>query len=213
MITTRIGSAPMQQLRPGLWTWTAAHPAWTEDEGGPEGWDRVVRSYAYDSGPCLLLLDPLAPPSLLEGLVESKDVAVVLTEHCHVRSAADCVERFGATVHAPKAGLPKLSLPAHGYEQGEALPGGVVAQLACYAIETILWIPAVRAIVVGDAIVGGEQGPHVQPSSWMIEDMTPESFRDRLQPLLDLPIELVLLTHGDPIVDDARETLRRTLDR
>jgi len=47
----------------------------------------------------------------------------------------------------------------------------------------------------------------------MIEDMTPESFRDRLQPLLDLPIELVLLTHGDPIVDDARETLRRMLDR
>ena len=42
MITTWVGSAPMQQLRPGLWTWTAPHPAWTEDEGGPDGWNRVV---------------------------------------------------------------------------------------------------------------------------------------------------------------------------
>jgi hypothetical protein len=202
----------MQQLRPGLWTWTAAHPAWTEDEGGPQGWDRVVRSYAYDSGPCLVLVDPLAPPSLLEGLVESKDVAVLLTEHCHVRSAADCVERFGATVHAPKAGVPKLSLPARGYEQGETLPGGVVAQLACYAIETIFWIPAERAIVVGDALVGGELGLHVQPESWHTEDMTPASFRGRLRPLLDLPIELVLLTHGDPVLEDGREAVRAALD-
>jgi glyoxylase-like metal-dependent hydrolase (beta-lactamase superfamily II) len=171
-----------------------------------------VRSYAYDSGPCLVLIDPLAPPSLLEGLVESKDVAVLLTEHCHVRSAADCVERFGATVHAPKEAVPKLSLPAQGFEQGETLPGGVVAQLACYPFEAIFWIPAERAIVAGDALIGGELGLHVQPDSWLVEGMTPESFRDTLRPLLDLPIELVLLTHGDPVLAEGREAVRVALD-
>jgi glyoxylase-like metal-dependent hydrolase (beta-lactamase superfamily II) len=202
----------MQQLRPTLWTWTAPHPAWTEDEGGPEGWNRVVRSYAYDSGQCLVLIDPLAPPSLLEGLVESKDVAVLLTEHCHVRSTADCVERFGATVHAMKEAAPKLSLPAQAFEQGDTLPGGVVAQLECYPFEAIFWIPAERAIVVGDALVGGELGLHVQPESWHVEGTTPASFRDRLRPLLDLPIELVLLTHGDPVLADGREAVRAALD-
>ena len=136
----------MQQLRPGLWTWTAAHPGWTEGEGGPEGWDRLVRSYAYDSGPCLVLIDPLAPPSLLEGLVESKDVAVLLTEHCHVRSADECVERFGATVHAMADAVSRLSLPAQAFERGDTLPGGVVAQIECYPFEAIFWIPAVRAM-------------------------------------------------------------------
>ena len=202
----------MQELHPGLWTWTAAHPDWTQDQGGPDGWDRNVRSYAYDSGPCLVLIDPLAPPSLLEGLVESKEVAVLLTVHWHARSAADCVERFGATVHAPKGAVPKLSLSAQGFEQGEDLPGGVVAQLACYTDEMIFWIPSERAVVAGDALLGGELGLHMQPDSWLAEDMTHESFRDRLRPLLELPAELVLLTHGDPVLEDGREALRVALD-
>jgi hypothetical protein len=202
----------MQELRPGLWTWTAAHPDWTEDEGGPQGWDRVVRSYAYDSGPSLVLIDPLAPPSLLEGLVESKEVAVLLTEHCHVRSSADCVERFGATVHAMTDAVRRLSLPAQAFEQGDTLPGGVVAQLECYPFEAIFWIPAERAIVTGDALVGGELGLHVQPDSWLFDGTTPAAFRDRLRPLLDLPIELVLLTHGDPVLEEGREAVRAALD-
>lgn len=51
----------------------------------------------------------------------------------------------------------------------------------------------------------------MQPDSWLVEDMTPESFRNTLQPLLDLPIELVLLTHGDPVLEDGREALRAAL--
>jgi hypothetical protein len=41
---------------------------------------------------------------------------------------------------------------------------------------------------------------------------TPESFRDNLGPLLDLPIELVLLTHGDPVLEEGREAVRAALD-
>ena len=40
---------------------------------------------------------------------------------------------------------------------------------------------------------------------------TTTDLRERLQPLLELPVELLLPTHGDPVVDEARGELRRAL--
>ncbi len=37
--------------------------------------------------------------------------------------------------------------------------------------------------------------------------MTRAMIRDGLRPLLDLPVELLLLTHGAPVLDDARAKL------
>ena len=37
--------------------------------------------------------------------------------------------------------------------------------------------------------------------------MTGAMIRDGLRPLLDLPVELLLLTHGEPVRDDARAQL------
>ena len=202
----------MQELRPGLWTWTAAHPDWKEDEGGPEGWGPEVRSYAYDSGGCLALIDPLEPPSLVEGLVESQDVAVLLTMYMHKRSAAQCVERFGASVYAPNERLERIPFAAHGYDVGDELPGGVVAQAGGYPFEMVLWIPAHGAIVAADVLIGGESGLRVHPDAWLAPGHTHEGVREALRPLLELPIELILLTHGDPVLEDGREALRAALD-
>ena len=202
----------MQELRPGLWTWTAAHPDWTEDEGGPDGWGRDVRSYAHDSGGCLALIDPLEPPSLVEGLIESQDVAVLLTMYMHKRSAAQCIERFGATVYAPNERLEKIPLAAHGYDVGDELPGGVVAQRGGYPFELVLWIPAQGAIVAADTLLGGEHGLRVQPDSWFDKGQTRERLRASLRPLLELPIELILVTHGDPVLENGRQALRAALD-
>jgi hypothetical protein len=202
----------MQEIRPGLWTWTARHPDWTEEEGGPEGWGPEVRSYAYDSGACLALIDPLEPPSLVEGLIEGQDVAVLLTMYMHKRSAAQCIERFGATVYAPNERLEKIPFAARGYDAGEELPGGVVAQNGGYPFEMVLWIPAHRAIVAADALIGAELGLRVQPDSWLDKGQTHERLRASLRPLLELPIELILVTHGDPVREDGREALRAALD-
>lgn len=171
-----------------------------------------MRSYAYDSGSCLALFDPIVPPSLLEGLIDAQDVAVLLTVHWHLRSAEECVERFGATVYTPEASLEKTRVPAKPYRLGEELPGGVVAQNAYYPEETIFWIPAHRAIVAGDVLLGGELGLHVQPDSWLPEGVTREALRDALRPLLELPIELILLTHGDPVLENGREALCAALE-
>jgi glyoxylase-like metal-dependent hydrolase (beta-lactamase superfamily II) len=200
----------MQQLRPGLWTWTAPHPEWTEDSGGPSGWERVVRSYAFDAGDCLVLFDPQSPPSLLEGLIESQDVVVVLTCKWHARSSVECVERFGATVYAPKPAATALS--AAPYELGDTLPGGVVAQAAYYPEDIVLWIPAHHAVVFGDVALVREHGRLEILRSWAPEGVNAEQVDDGVRPLLNLPLELVLPTHGDPILEDAHEALRRALD-
>ena len=202
----------MQELRPGLWTWTARHPGWTPDQGGPEGWDEEVRSYAYDAGPTLVLLDPISPPSMVNELRGGKDVAILLTVHWHKRSSRELVAELGAIVYTPEASLERTEVSAKPYRLGDELPGGVVAQNAYYPEETIFWIPRHGAIVAGDVLLGGERGLRVQPDSWLPEGVTPEALREALRPLLELPIELVLLTHGDPVTEDAREALAQALE-
>ena len=67
----------MEELRPGLWYWTAIHPTWYDNEVG---------SYAWDAGSTLVLLDPLSPPTVVEAqqrmapLLELP-VELVLTTH------------------------------------------------------------------------------------------------------------------------------------
>jgi hypothetical protein len=183
----------MQELRPGLWTWAAAHPEWTEDDGGPEGWDRNVRSYAYDAGGCLVLFDPIAPPSLLEGLIEAQEISVLLTAEWHRRSTDECVERFGAHVYAPT----------------DDLPGGVELMRTDYVPEVAYWIPQHAALVVGDTFTA--HGELKLQDTWLPPNITAEEMRAGLRPMLELPVELLLVTHGDP-VENPRDRLRAVLD-
>jgi hypothetical protein len=102
-------------------------------------------------------------------------------------------------------------------EPGAALPGGAEA----FAIgsprrqEQPLWFPSHRALAFGDAVVGVEGALRV----WMWEVVDPPKqkawYRGRfvpsLEPLLDLDVEHVLVTHGAPIVGGGREALREAL--
>jgi glyoxylase-like metal-dependent hydrolase (beta-lactamase superfamily II) len=198
----------MEELRPGLWTWTAPHPSWTPDA---DGWEQEVRSYAYDEGESLVLFDPLAPPAELTDAASGRPVVVLLTVHWHQRSALDLAVGIGATVYAPAEEIQKVDAPALPYRHGDTLPGGVEAHVGGYANEATLWIPAHRALVTGDVFLGGELGFHVQPDSWLPDDLSPAELRGRLRPLLDLPLELLLPTHGDPVAD-GHQVLRAALE-
>lgn len=180
----------MQELRPGLWTWSAPHPGWSEKED----WGPDVRSYAYDSGSCLVLFDPIAPPTLLEGLIEAQEVGVLLTAAWHRRSASECVERFGAHVFAPT----------------DDLPADVERRCTYYDDEAAYWITRHGALVVGDSFTA--EGELKIQDEWLPPAITREQMVDGLRPLLELPIELILVTHGEPVVEDAREQLREALD-
>ena len=202
----------IEELRPGLSTWSAPHPSWTPDQGGPEGWEREVRSYALDAGDCLVLFDPLVEVPAVGVLAAGRPVVVLLTCHWHRRSSEELARELGATVHAPAASVADVGFPCLAYDVGDDLPGDVEPQVGGYPNEATLWIRGHAALVTGDVFLGGERGFRVQPDSWIAEDLTPGGLRDRLSPLLELPVALLLPTHGDPVRDRAREELRRALE-
>jgi hypothetical protein len=49
------------------------------------------------------------------------------------------------------------------------------------------------------------------PESWMEGRWTPDDARAALRPLLDRPIELVLVSHGAPVLAGGREALAAAL--
>jgi glyoxylase-like metal-dependent hydrolase (beta-lactamase superfamily II) len=189
----------VEELRPGLWYWTAVHPTWYE---------HVVGSYAWDAGSTLVLLDPLSPPSLVDELAAGKEVATVLTCDWHDRSAPELVERLGAAVHAPAGG--DGGLEAQHFEPDDALPAGLAAYRATHPGEAALWIAEVGALVVGDALITTD-GVLAIPERWLPKGDSVADVRKRLAPLLELPVELVLTTHGEPVRENGSEALRRAL--
>jgi glyoxylase-like metal-dependent hydrolase (beta-lactamase superfamily II) len=202
----------VEQLRPGLFTWTAPHPDWTPDEGGPEGWEQEVRSYAYDAGDRLVLFDPIAPPLRVDEEAAGRDVVVLLTAGWHLRSARELVERLGATIRSP-AGGHEDEMVGEPFALGDELPGGVLAKATLFAGEALLWVPEHRALVAGDVLIHRDDGLKAAPDSWLPEGMTRKDLRVSLRSLLELPIEAVLPTHGDPITYEARSALEAAVER
>jgi hypothetical protein len=160
-----IGPA-VEEIRPGLWTWTAQHPGWDEQP--------LVRSYAVEREGVLVLIDPMSPPA---ALVTGRELRVALTCPWHARSA-------------PELGVPDAT---------------VDARPAFYPDERVLWLAEHRALTFGDSFPGGPV-----PDDWLPAGQTRADYRTWLASLLELPVELVLPTHGDP---GGRDLLERALGR
>jgi hypothetical protein len=188
----------MQELRPGLYRWTARHPSW-KPGARPESvadWPQLVGCVAVDLGEEVVFVDPLVPETLwprLDELVARRSVHALRTVASHQRSAKEVLERYGGTTD---------------------LPAGVVP-FAAPARETEYWLPAFGALVVGDRVIGdGRGGLRLCPESWLRGGARPLSvaeLADGLRPVLELPIELVLVSHGEPVLTDGREALECAL--
>jgi glyoxylase-like metal-dependent hydrolase (beta-lactamase superfamily II) len=63
--------------------------------------------------------------------------------------------------------------------------------------DLVLWVESRRALVAGDTLVDRGKGLEFLPE-WAPEGVKPEEILEGLQPLLELPVELVLPTHGSP---------------
>ncbi len=186
----------VRELARGLWYWTGRHPAWTPADGSPDGWDQEVGSYYYEAPDAVCLFDPIVPMEDRDRFFDALDrdveragqpVRILVTTDHHRRSAAELAERYGGAV-------------------GE-LPTGVEAAAAAWD-ETVYWLPEHRALVCGDVILGRAHGLEV-PRTWL-EDRYERTLVE-LRPLLDLPVERVLVTHGEPVVEDGYEALERAL--
>jgi glyoxylase-like metal-dependent hydrolase (beta-lactamase superfamily II) len=208
----------MRELRPGLWRWTARHPDWTPEEGGPEGWDPEVASYLYEAPDTLVLFDPLSPAwdDLDERVERLGPPNVLVTIYWHVRSAPEILDRYAGTrVFGHEKALDEMSkrvAATEAFTAGDKLPGGVEA-MTTRNREALFWLPDHAALVAGDVLLGRAcGGVRVCPDSWLSEKFTPEGLREELRAaLLDRPVELILLTHGEPVVENARAALEEAL--
>jgi hypothetical protein len=197
----------VQELRPGLWRWTAPHPEWEH----AENWGPEVASVYAELPQALVVIDPLIPAdederfwSALDRDVErlSRPVYVLLTVHWHERSVATVLDRYHATLWRPE-------------EKGE-LPEGVRAEIVRGSdwVEALFYLEPHRALVAGDLLIGADGGIELPvrwfpkgEQEWAERTLRPE-LHDRLE---RLPIELVLVSHGQPVLTDARAALDRAL--
>ncbi|HUQ23922.1 MAG TPA: MBL fold metallo-hydrolase [Gaiellaceae bacterium] len=219
----------MQELRLGLWHWQASHPGWR----ATEPWDQNVSSYASDDGERLLLFDPLGVPGQIVELAEDRDTAIVLTAPWHERDAESLVERLGAPVYTPLPDSAQFLMDTYGitaeqagdgspdvvwllrenkgearpYSSGERLPFGAEVFAGHKANDTVLWLESARAVISGDTLVDFGQGLEIN-ERWIPPGVTREEIAAGLRPLLDLPVEHVLATHGGPF---DRAALERAL--
>jgi glyoxylase-like metal-dependent hydrolase (beta-lactamase superfamily II) len=191
------------ELAPGLWRWTAPHPDWTPNAD----WPRDVGCIYYEGADAVVLIDPLVPAGEEEHFLEhldgdlaraGKPLFVLLTVHWHERSVHELVARYeGARLWRR--------------EGGGVLPPEVEAIPVAHADETAFWLAGPRAIVPGDVLVGEDGGVRLCPASWLQEGESIDAVRESLRPLLELPVEMVLLSHGEPVVAGGREALAAAL--
>lgn len=197
-----------RELAPGLWRWTAPHPDWEADAepDSPADWERDVGCVLYETPAAAVFVDPLVPEdadafwSWSDERVAGRPVRVLTTVRWHRRSRAAFVARYGASLSRARGGLPE----------------GVEAFALAGADETVFWLPDPRALVPGDRLLGARGGGlRVCPDSWLSYLPNPigvDGLKAALRPLLDLPIERVLVSHGEPLLADGHAALARALD-
>ncbi len=187
-------------LRPGLRRWTAFHPKWKDD----------VASLAVETADGLVLVDPL-----LGGDEIPRPQHVLITVHWHVRSTAEIAERWPGTrvwvTHRQGKPLRGHAEATDVFAPGEELPGGFEAFPTAREAEVVYWLPAHHALVFGDVILGAKGGGlRMCPQGWL-KPRTHADLATSLRPLLELPVELALVAHGEPVLVEARAALEEAL--
>jgi glyoxylase-like metal-dependent hydrolase (beta-lactamase superfamily II) len=198
----------VRELGPGLWRWTGVHPQWEH----AETWGPEVGSVYSELQDAVVVVDPLVPAdeeerfwSALDRDVEraGRPLHVLLTVHWHERSVAAVLDRYHAKLWRPE-------------EKGE-LPAGVHAEIVQGSdwVEALFFLEPHRALVAGDLLVGRDGGLEL-PVPWFPKDEQ-EWARDELKPdlrkrLAALPVDLVLVSHGQPVLQDGAAALARALE-
>jgi hypothetical protein len=194
------------EIAPGLLRWTAPHPDWSpaaEPESSGD-WDEMVGSVLYDQPDVVTLIDPLLPSQgregflrWLDGRIAGRPVSILTTIHWHRRDREELAERYSA----------------NSTRAWNAIPAGVKPRPLRGAGETLFWLPALSTLVAGDRLIVVEGvGLRLCPQSWL-EDVhvNRPGLAEVLAPMLELPIERVLVSHGEPVLHDGRAALAHAI--
>jgi glyoxylase-like metal-dependent hydrolase (beta-lactamase superfamily II) len=188
----------VRRLDDGLWIWRARHPnAANWPDWGPSVPPEVGCVY-YEAADATVLIDPLLPAgeedeflSYLDRDVDRRGlpIVVLLTAAWHTRSAPFLRERYGA-----EDGIPD-GIEVHPIE------GAPERQLAFF-------IRPHGALVVAEIFAGTDAGLALVPSPALVD----RAALDRsLESLLELPVERVLVSHGEPVLENGLEAMRRAI--
>ena len=198
----------VRELRPGLWRWTAAHPEWEH----AEHWGPEVGSVYAELPDALVMVDPLVPQDEEDRFWEALDrdvervgkpVHVLLTVHWHERSVAAVLDRYKATLWRP--------------EEKGTLPAGVHAEVVKGSdwVEALFFLEPHRALIAGDLLIGKAGGGIELPVGWFPkgeQDWAKQELKPELRKrLAELPVELVVVSHGEPVLEDGAAALERAL--
>jgi hypothetical protein len=164
---------------------------WTPgaEPGSPADWPQLVGSVIAEVGGEPVIVYPMLEAdgwAWLDERVAGRPVHVLTTIAFHGRSRAEVLERYDGDETVP-AGVRAIPLP-----DGEVL----------YFFE------AYGALVVGDSIIGAEDGGLRRcPTSWLGGRATDAAQREAMLPLLELGAERVLVSHGESLFGGAGPAL------
>lgn len=187
------------EVAPGLRRWTGWHDHWEEDVG----------SLAVDTGDGLVFIDPIDPPREL-----GKPDHVLVTVYWHGRTTGALgAEHVWASSRSDRSLRTRGITVTDRFRAGDRLPGGIQAYQTARSAEVVYWLPEQRALAVGDVLLGAGAKPRptsdqlrLCPERWLGKG-THEDLRNTLRPLLELPVERVLVSHGEPILAGGKGAL------
>jgi hypothetical protein len=194
------------EIASGLERWTAPHPEWPAQAtpGSADDWGQMVGSVLYEQPDVVSLIDPLIPSHDREGFlrwldsrVGGRPVSILTTIRWHRRDREELAQRYRPQTR----------------RAWNAVPPGVTPRPLRGAGETLFWLPAVATLVAGDRLVVEDGvGLRLCPQSWL-EDVhvNRPGLAELLSPLLELPIERVLVSHGEPVLHDGRAALAHAI--
>lgn len=164
----------------------------------------MVGSVLYELPEVAVLIDPLLPTegrerflSWLDARVAGRAVSILTTIRWHRRDREQLAERYARdTARA-----------------WNAVPRGVSPRPLRGAGETLYWLEGVATLVAGDRVIGdGSGGLRLCPESWLADVRVDRAgLAEIMRPLLELPVERVLASHGEPVLRDGRAALARAL--
>ena len=179
--------------------WLAPHPDWAAGED----WPQEVPVVRYETEGEVALIDPFLPP---DGNFDprGKPVKVLLTQPAHYRGTADFVERYGALVWVPPlAEWRKRANPCTTRE----LPSGIEAiALDGEPQQVVFYIREHATLVSGDVLSGTGGRLHV-----FVDEAEREPLLAALERVAELPIERVIIPHGDVIRADGAARIRAAI--
>lgn len=193
--------AELRDVAEGLWIWRSEYPDWRPGLG----WTPPVTSTCVASRDEVAVLDALAPPDdgaeLWQRLDARPPTMAVVLKPDHVRDVDLFVRRYAARAFGPELFWPG-DVPETALESvfpGQELPGGLLPVFdGRDRKETPLYLPEQRALVFADGLTAPDGELLVWGTPWHEERALPA-----LRKLLELPFELVIVSHGEPVHDRA----------